>query len=149
MMSGAMTPCSRAANSPPPPMWTWRPPRAMASTALTARAANVPTAMSVSMLVAPWRSEAGTGPQERPAPGELDHDGQAEHDPTGHASWGARIATPSATSAVGQEMAARSPQWSGSPAGADTVVTCAPRRRRSRRSAPSRTGPAVVASAGS
>ena len=55
-MSGAITPCSRAANAPLPPRWRCRPPRAMASTALTARAARVPRAMRVSMLVAPWRS---------------------------------------------------------------------------------------------
>ena len=53
MISGAITPCSRAAKAPPPPRWTWRPPRAIASTALTASAARVPTTMSVSMLVAP------------------------------------------------------------------------------------------------
>ncbi len=50
---GAITPCRRAAKAPLPPRCRWRPPRAMASTALTARAASVPRAMSVSMLVAP------------------------------------------------------------------------------------------------
>ncbi len=56
MMRGAMAPWSRAANAPLPPRWTWRPPRAIASTALTASAARVPSVISVSMLVAPWRS---------------------------------------------------------------------------------------------
>ncbi len=52
-MSGAITPWSRAANAPLPPRWRCRPPKATASTALTARADSVPRAMSVSMLVAP------------------------------------------------------------------------------------------------
>ena len=55
-ISGAITPCNRAAKAPPPPRCTCRPPRAMASTALTPNAANVPRAMSVSILVAPCRS---------------------------------------------------------------------------------------------
>ncbi len=53
MMSGAMAPWSLAAKAPLPPRCTWRPPSAMASTALTASAANVPSEMRVSMLVAP------------------------------------------------------------------------------------------------
>ena len=53
MMSGAMAPWSRAAKAPLPPRWRWRPPRAIASTALTASAASVPSVISVSMLVAP------------------------------------------------------------------------------------------------
>ena len=52
-MRGAMTPWRRAAKAPLPPRWRCRPPRAIASTALTARAARVPSAISVSMLVAP------------------------------------------------------------------------------------------------
>jgi hypothetical protein len=55
MMSGPITPWSLAAKAPPPPRWTWRPPRAIVSTAVTASAASVPRAMSVSMLVARWR----------------------------------------------------------------------------------------------
>ena len=71
-INGAMTPCRRG-ESPPPPRWSCRPSRAMASTALTARAANVPSGdervharRPVGAAIGP--SSAGTASRRRPRP---------------------------------------------------------------------------------
>ena len=109
-MSGAMTPCSRAATSPPPPRWTWRPPSAIASTALTASADRVPSAMSVSMLVARWRSSRSAFTMKGPPPITSTATARARTVHPVAADSGAERATTSAAIARGQESAARRPQ---------------------------------------
>ncbi len=111
-MRGAITPCSRAANSPLPPRWRWRPPRAMASTALTARAARVPRAISVSMLVPPWRSSRALSRRKgHPPANSTTMASTSTVQPAVDDSGPAR-ATTRAASARGHDTAARRPQWS-------------------------------------
>ena len=129
MMSGAMTPCRRAANSPPPPMCTWRPPRAIASTALTARAASVPTVINVSMLVAPWRSRRALSRKNGQPPANSTTTARTEHDPSRDGVLGAEQRHPQRDEGSGHEIAARRAQWSGSPWGRRRVVVARHRRR--------------------
>ncbi len=86
----------------------------MASTALTARAASVPSAMRVSMLVAPRRSNRtvvrrnGHPPANSTATARM----RTAHPSTTLPSVGAARAITNAASARGHEMAARRAQWS-------------------------------------
>ena len=107
-MSGAITPCRRAANAPLPPRWRWRPPRAMASTALTARAARVPRAISVSMLVAPCRSSRALSRRNGQPPAISTAMASSSTVQPAAAVSGAARATTRAAMARGHEIAARS-----------------------------------------
>ncbi len=81
----------------------------------TARAARVPRAMSVSMLVAPCRASRAAVAEERPPAAELDGDGQEQHDPAGggpsRAPSGRR---PGRRGPAATRSPARTIQWSGS-----------------------------------
>ena len=123
MMRGAMAPWRRAANAPFPPRWTWRPPRAIASTALTARAARVPSEMSVSMLVAPWRSSrAAVRMKGQPPTICTTTPSVSTTQPLVEVS-GASKATNNAARANGQETMARHLQPSRS-TGCSSVIVC-------------------------
>ena len=113
-ISGAMTPWSRAANAPLPPRWRCRPPRAIASTALTARAARVPKAMRVSMLVAPCTASRALLRRNGHPPASSTVTARSRTTHPARGSSGATSATRRAARASGQEMRARTLQWSGS-----------------------------------
>ncbi len=113
-ISGAITPCNRAAKAPPPPRCTCRPPRAMASTALTPNAANVPRAMSVSMLVAPCRSNRALSRRNGQPPTISTAMARTRTVHPAVADSGPANATRRANTERGHETRTRRSQWSGS-----------------------------------
>ena len=84
----------------------------MASTALTASAASVPSAISVSMFVAPWRNNRAAVRRNGHPPAISTATARISTVHPSRALAGPTTAIRNATSASGHEITARSPQWS-------------------------------------